>query len=215
MLQDIHINYFLSAPDVNFFCASNQKPLGPNRNTRGSFWAMFSEVTGVERATPNTVRRGLEATVQSSPRYAARSTDIQGHSLQVGTEYYHRTADEVRFLCIYNQARKEIPTEQVQDDDSDNEVENDGDDFSTPSKRQKLMEQDEELRRNIAMETLKKSAEKRTLVHGKGVKLLPADRTAVQEMLCAEKYRNITKLDPNKKLPGRNCFMLTISLILR
>ena len=137
MLQDIHINYFLSAPDVNFFCASNQKPLGPSRNTRGSLWAMFSEVTGVECATPNTVRRGLETTVQSSPRYAARSTDIQGHSLQVGTEYYHRTADEVRFLCIYNQARKEIPTEQVQDDDSDNEVENDGDDFSTPSKRQK------------------------------------------------------------------------------
>ena len=95
---------------------------------------MFSEVTGVERATPNTVRRGLEATVQSSPRYAARSTDIQGHSLQVGTEHYHRTADEIRFSCIYNQARKEIPTEQVQDDDSD-EVENDGDDFSTPSKR--------------------------------------------------------------------------------
>ena len=199
-----HIYYFLSDPEVKFFCASNQKPLGPNRNTRGSLWAMFSEVTGVEHATPNTVRRCLEATVQSSPRYAARSSDIQGHSLQVGTDYYHRTGDEVRFSCIYNQTRKEIPTEQVQDEDSNDE---DNDDFGTPSKRQKLMEKDEELRRNIAIETLRKSAQKRTLVHGKGVKLLPADRTAVQVMLCAEKYRDITKLDPNKKLPGMNCLM--------
>ena len=54
----------------------------------------------------NTIRRGLEAEVQSNEAARSRIVDIQSHSQAVGTSHYDRTASLVVSSFMNMQANK-------------------------------------------------------------------------------------------------------------
>ena len=195
--------------------------MGPNKNTRGSLWCLFSKVTGVENPNATSLRRASEAVVQANPSYAARSDDIQGHCKETGAAAYHKTADEIRAQFAYNQYKKEGPKRSAEDSEVDKD-----DVGVTPSKQnkvddideedveedndehvKKIAADDDEHQKRLAIETLIKAKErkKRNVPLGKGLNLLPEDKATLQQLLSSEKYAAISKLDASKKLPGMLC----------
>ena len=159
--------------------------LGPNVRTRGNLWSTFSTVTGTVNASPNTIRRGLETEVQKRPALAARSRDIQGHSLEVGDSIYNRCGDQIRAPVIFKLNSEEAGQ---------------GEDDVPPVKKTKFDDEDEMMRKKIAQEKLSETGRKFTL--GRNCRVLPQDRLMIQNFFSNPDNFSVTKLDPSVKFPG-------------
>ena len=102
-------------PDAPFFVNMDSKPLPEIPNTKGSLWAKFSQVNNLDKASVNTIRRGLEHEVQSSPAALANIKDIQSHSQETGAGAYYKTAPLVRATFMNEIAIKEGGSNLVED----------------------------------------------------------------------------------------------------
>ena len=180
-------------PDSEFFVSFSGAPLADNSNTRGSLWSKFEDVTGVVRATPNTLRRGVEHVVQHSPNLSKRSRDLTGHSLEVGDKVYNKNADQVRTKLVHKLAIADGLSLTEEDKVEDEEIK---------AKRQKLEKEDEDARQQLARETMKLYSPRRAYTQGKGCKLLPVDRGNLQKIFSKKEHSAISGVNSDNKFPG-------------
>ena len=113
-------------PDVSagdqFFVNMDSKPLPEISNTKGSLWDRFVQVANLDKASVNTIRRGLEHEVQSSSEALAKIKDIQSHSQETGSGAYHKTSPYIRAEFMNKVAHKEGANNFVEDVDIPDDI---------------------------------------------------------------------------------------------
>ena len=73
-----------------FFVNFKGEPLGPIKNSKGSYLYHFTRITGVSRATVTTGRRVATELIQSDPYLNTQEHRIQHHSEKVALQNYDR-----------------------------------------------------------------------------------------------------------------------------
>lgn len=163
-----------------FFVNMESKALPDIPNTKGSLWDKFGQVTNLDKASINTIRRGLEHEVQSSPVALSKIKDIQSHSQETGAGAYYKTSPYVRATFMQKVAAKEGANNIVVDED-------------LPEDIQKLREERERNEKNkcreAAMAKKKKSQNRKRI--SQRTKLLPKDRAYLQVIFKDKNYEEI------------------------
>ena len=180
------------ALDAPFFVNLESKVLPDIQNTKGSLWDKFGQVTNLDKASINTIRRGLEHEVQSSPVALTKIQDIQSHSQETGTGAYYKTSPYVRASFMHKVANKE---------GANNFVENE----EIPEDIQKLREEREENERKKCREAAKsrkrKSQTRKRI--SQRTRLLPKDRDYLEGVFLDNKYEEIHNALKEKFPPKR------------
>ena len=166
--------------DDQFFVNLESKPLPDIPSTRGSLWDKFSQVTNLPKASVNTIRRGLEHVVQSSPGALSKIKDIQSHSQETGAGAYFKTSPYVRASFLQKVAAKEGANNIVEDE-------------NLPEDIQKLRKEREMNEKNqcyeVAMATKKNVQNRKRL--SQRTKLIPKDRDYLQGIFVDQNYDEI------------------------
>ena len=168
-------NESLSNP---FFVNLDSKPLGDIPNTKGSLWDKFTEVSKLDKASINTIRRGLEHEVQSSPAAVSKIKDIQSHSQDTGKGAYYKTSPYVRAKFMSTVAAKEGANTYIEEEEVPDDI--------------RELRQARELENKLKCQdsVLKKRTLKRKRI-SKTTSLLPADRDFLEEILTDENNHEI------------------------
>ena len=89
--RDIKLTYFPNEKgEDKFFVNCDGKPLGKIKNTKGSLMYLYTEITGVTKASVNTQRRVATNIIQSDPILKDQEHRVQGHSLNIARKVYDR-----------------------------------------------------------------------------------------------------------------------------
>ena len=104
------MNYsFILEPSEYFFVNAKRKRFGPLLNT--AILKEFSEVTQITKATTNTFRKSMEATIQSDHAMKTRSKDISSHSARTGSKYYDPSKGQFRASAMQFINEREVSYE--------------------------------------------------------------------------------------------------------
>lgn len=95
--------------DGQFFVNKQGRALGRMQRTKGSIIEKFGQVTGVHKATVNTLRRAAESQIQSSSVMKQNVEKIQLHSSAVGLKHYEKSAPNTRASFIAQLSNIESP----------------------------------------------------------------------------------------------------------
>ena len=82
--------FVITDPDAPFFCNFTGGALSPLTNTPGSLLDILGQVTGLEKPTVNSLRRGMESHIQKNEYSRKRINILQGHSESVGLSHYDK-----------------------------------------------------------------------------------------------------------------------------
>ena len=193
--SDLKQIFIPDAPlDEPFFVNLESKVLPDIPNTKGSLWDKFGQVTNLDKASINTIRRGLEHEVQSSPVALTKIQDIQSHSQETGTGAYYKTSPYVRASFMHKVANKEGANNFVEDED-------------LPEDIQKLREDREKNERNRCRDAAK--SKKKKLQNRKRLsqrtKVLPKDRNYLEGVFLDKNYEEIYNA-LKEKFPPKKVF---------
>ena len=171
-----------------FFVNFKQEELAPLINTRGSLLAIYSRVIGVEHATVNSIRRSLEGFIRdnSDKIDLKRIKTVQSHSDSVGLAYYDRGAGDYRSGIVHKLSKVEgsySKPEEVPED--------------VAELRAKREEEDKKVRESASTPT------KKAVNLSKSAKVAPEDRLFMQNLLTADKYRNLHPIASDSQFPGK------------
>ena len=184
-------------PNKPFFCNYYGKPLSSlSKNSQGSLWHKFAQVTGLDSATQNSVRRGFESYVQKSKISRKRVQALNNHSDSVGLKFYDGEAGTFRSGVVHTLSQMEAA--EGNDDRNSNVMISE----EVAEKRKKIDAEDEKLRKIIIGETMAKSNQKEKYKLGATMKVLPSDRQWVQRFLTDERYQHFHGIIKGTRFPG-------------
>ena len=170
LFQDVEI-------DKSYFVNFDSNPMSDIPTTRGSLWEKYATVSGLPKATMNTVRRELEHKVQSSPVALSRIRDIQSHSQTTGSGAYDKVSPIFRATYMNHVSQEE-----------GNNIEDD--DLELVEKVKKIRNQREKIQKQKcqeALEKMKKNKKSRKQI-SKTTRLLREDRVFLEELFLNENY---------------------------
>ena len=183
--------FVITDPDAPFFCNFTGGALSPLINTPGSLLDILGQVTGLEKPTVNSLRRGMESHIQKNEYSRKRINILQGHSESVGLSHYDKGSSDYRSNFIHELSQMEGSCSQVEDNLPE----------PAAAKRAKLEEEESELRVKIVEEKKKKSNHAKYKTN-KYQKLMPDDREFLQNLFSEEKYKHLHRINKNKSFPG-------------
>ena len=212
--RDLKCIVFGASEDPNkpFFCNYYGKPLSSlSKNSEGSLWHKFGQVTGTGSATQNSVRRGFESYVQKSKISRKRVQALNNHSDSVGLKFYDGEAGTFRSGVVHTLSQMEAAEGNNNDRNSNANVMISEE---VAEKRKKIDAEDDKLRKIIIGETMAKSNLKEKYKLGATMKVLPSDRLCLQRILTAEKYQHFHGIIKGTRFPGKTTSTLSYSFLL-
>ena len=174
------------------------------KNTPGSLLDILGQVTGLEKPTINSLRRGMEPHVQKNEYSRKRINVLQGHSESVGLNHYDKGSSDYRSGFIHELSQTEGSCSQIEEDDLPEPA---------AAKRAKLEEKESELRAEIVEDKKKKSNHAKHSIC-KSQKIMPDDREFLQKLFSEEKYKNLHRINKNKSFPGFRPFKIILYRII-
>ena len=178
-------------PGQQFFTNYYNEPLAEMQAGKGSLWDDLKTVTELDKVTMNTIRRGIEPTIQSNPITQARIKDLQSHSVSTGSGAYDKTSPMFKSAFFYRVSQAEgSNVRSAACEDVDDEVK---------AKRQKLAEEDDKMSIEEAKKIKQRKTPKKQL--SRSTKILPELKTALQEHLSG-----LAVFDQNKVFPTEKKF---------
>ena len=142
--------------------------------------AEFGKVTGIDWCTQTSLRRSLEAPIQSNEAMKTRSKTIAQHSAAVGSKHYDRTAEQFRAAAMHHIGTQDgsagpSGSKRVKDKISD----------ELAAKRARMEKEDDQAKISHALENVQKQ-KKRNMKLGKNCKVLPESRLFLQKSLSKD-----------------------------
>ena len=185
------LNYsFILEPSEYFFVNAKRKRFGPLLNT--AILKEFSEVTQITKATTNTFRKSMEATIQSDHAMKTRSKDISSHSARTGSKYYDPSKGQFRASAMQFINEREVSYE------SETEVP-----ANVAAKRLKMDKEGQKASIEKATQKLQKDPAKRNATRGRNCKVLPAERIYMQKAFAENGVFSVFKFSIGK-FPGKS-----------
>ena len=175
-------------PQDDFFSNFENEPLADMTNKPGTLLWKFGRVTGPEKPTLNSIRRGQEPLIQMSPAAKSRIKDLQSHSADTGSGAYDKTSPMFRASWSHFVSNKEGSNPKTASDELDDNIK---------AKRAKIAEEDKKMRVEEAEKTLAKKPQRRKLT--KSTKILPEVKFQLMEHLSSLPDFNREKIFPNEK----------------
>ena len=172
-------------------------------NTPGSLLDILGQVTGLEKPTVNSLRRGMESHIQKNEYSRKRINILQGHSESVGLSHYDKGSSDYRSNFIHELSQMEGSCSQVEDNLPEHAA----------AKRAKLEEEESELKAEIVEDKTKKSNHAKYSIC-KSQKIMPDDREFLQKLFSEEKYKNLHRINKNKSFPGFRPFKIILYRII-
>ena len=172
-------------------------------NTPGSLLDILGQVTGLEKPTVNSLRRGMESHIQKNEYSRKRINILQGHSESVGLSHYDKGSSDYRSNFIHELSQMEGSCSQVEDNLPE----------PAAAKRAKLEEEESELKAEIVEDKTKKSNHAKYSIC-KSQKIMPDDREFLQKLFSEEKYKNLHRINKNKSFPGFRPFKIILYRII-
>ena len=196
--------FVITDPDAPFFCNFTGGALSPLTNTPGSLLDILGQVTGLEKPTVNSLRRGMESHIQKNEYSRKRINILQGHSESVGLSHYDKGSSDYRSNFIHELSQMEGSCSQIEEDDLPEPA---------AAKRAKLEEEESELRAEIVEDKKKKSNHAKYSIC-KSQKIMPDDREFLQKLFSEEKYKNLHRISKKKSFPGFRPFKIILYRII-
>ena len=170
-----------------FFVNKQGRALGRLQRTKGSLLEKFGRVTGVQKASMNTLRRAAEGQIQSSPIMKQNVEKLQLHSSSVGLKYYDKTAPNTRASFVAQLSNIESPYKE------DKEV-------SAEIKKRRIEKdaKDKEAIINDAREILKQQKLARKPKRSRNNKISFQEREMLQNIYSVQIEKNYNGIFPGK-----------------
>ena len=152
----------------------------------------YGQVNKIDKITFTSLRRGLEAKVQSNHAMKTRSQDVNNHKLKTGADFYDRSKSDFRSVAMnYVNTGEGSAEAAYEPDDVDDEVAN---------KRAKLDDAEKEESVNEAKKKIQTKARKTRITSR--CHLLAEHRTLIQEMF-SQGGKHEDALAGHETFPGK------------